>query len=178
LEEHEAGLFADAVGSACSPESLFHEQYSRLVRSLAIACGDTEAAADAVQEAFVQLCLHWKRVSTYENPTAWVRRVAVNRLSNHRRSLRRGAAALTRLVALTAPDAGDAGPSPDLRQALATLSDRQRTAVALFYVENLSIAEIAEAMGLSQGSVNTHLHRARATLRRTLEAQSWTTSDS
>lgn len=78
------------------PESLFRQNYATLVRSLAVASGDREAD-DAVQDAFVQLCLHWKRVSKYDNPVAWVRHVAINRLSNHRRSLRRGAAALLRL---------------------------------------------------------------------------------
>ncbi len=38
--------------------------------------GEVDAAADAVQDAFVQLCLHWDRVTEYDDPAAWVRRVA------------------------------------------------------------------------------------------------------
>ena len=171
MVEREAPLVAELRAVVVSPESLFHDHYGRLVRSLGVACDDAEEAADAVQEAFIQLCLHWQRVSRYDNPEAWVRRVAVNRLHNRRRSLRRRAVALARLLALqpetgTEPDSG-----VNLREALEKLPDRQRMAVALHYVGNLSVAEVARAMGISEGSVNTHLHRARAALRPVLEAQ-------
>jgi len=154
------------------PETLFRENYTALVRSLAVACGDSEAAADAVQDAFIQLCLHWKRVRKYDNPVAWVRRVAINRLSNHRRSLRRRTAALLRLVNQELHVSRDPGLQTDLEAALERLPMRQRVAVSLYYVEDLPVAEVAASMGVSEGSVNTHLHRARAALKPVLEARS------
>lgn len=152
------------------PESLFRDNYAVLVRSLAVASGDREAAADAVQEAFIQLCLHWKRVSKYDCPVAWVRRVAINRLSNHERSLRRRAAALLRVRNQRPQMDPDPLVQTSLGRALANLPLRQRVATALYYLEDLPVAEVARSMGISEGSVNTHLHRARAALKLALEA--------
>jgi RNA polymerase sigma-70 factor, ECF subfamily len=156
------------------PETLFRENYTALVGSLAVACGDQEAAADAVQDAFIQLCLHWKRVSKYDNPVAWVRHVAINRLSNQRRSLTRRAAVLLRLGSQERRSDREPDFRADLEAALERLPMRQRVAVALYYVEDLSVAEVARSMGISEGSVNTHLHRARAALKPALEARSCT----
>lgn len=164
-KDHIASRLAD-------PESLFRENYTTLVRSLAVAAGDKEAAADAVQEAFLQLCLHWSKVSKYDNPVTWVRHVAINRLSNHRRSLRRRAAALLRLHSQEPLPSSGSQMQADLEVAMGSLPLRQRVAVALYYVEDLPVAEVARSMGISEGSVNTHLHRARAALKPTLEARS------
>jgi hypothetical protein len=49
-----------------TPESLFHRHYKRLVGALAVACGSREMAADAVQDAFVELCKRWEKISRYE----------------------------------------------------------------------------------------------------------------
>jgi len=170
----EIGRDGDIADLSGRLETLFRAHYARMVRSLAVAGGDREDAADAVQEAFIQLCLHWSRVSTYEDPVAWVRRVAVNRLSNRRRSLRRRATALLRFGAqehAPASDHSSTGSSNgELADALERLPRRQRVAVALYYLEDLSVAEVARAMGISEGSVNTHLHRARAALKPMLEA--------
>jgi RNA polymerase sigma-70 factor (ECF subfamily) len=56
-----------------------------------------------------------------------------------------------------------------LASLLGRLPAQQRMAAALFYVEDLSVGEVAEAMGLSEGAVKYHLHAARATLRGALE---------
>jgi RNA polymerase sigma-70 factor, ECF subfamily len=164
-----------ATGLPPGPETLFRENYAALVRALAVVYGDDEAAADAVQEAFIQLCVHWKRVSAYDNPVAWVRRVAINRLINQRRSLRRGAAALVRLANQDARSGREPAFRTDLEAALEHLPVRQRVAVTLRYVEDLPVADIARSMGISEGSVNQHLNRARAALKPALEAPSWTT---
>jgi RNA polymerase sigma-70 factor (ECF subfamily) len=147
---------------------MFKAHYSRLVKALTVIGGDREAAADAVQEAFIQACLHWNRISSYDDPAAWVRRVALNRLSNQRRSLLRR---VTALIRLGEPAPSDE-PSPDgldLATALRALPEQQRTAVALHYVEGLRVREVAVAMGITEGTVNRHLHRAREALRPALE---------
>jgi RNA polymerase sigma-70 factor (ECF subfamily) len=63
------------------------------------------------------------------------------------------------------------GPEPptDLAPVLATLPPQQRIAAALFYVEDLSVREIAASMRLSEGAVKFHLHAARTALRDRLE---------
>jgi RNA polymerase sigma-70 factor, ECF subfamily len=144
-------------------ESIFRSEFSRLVRSLAAAAGSQEQAADAVQEAFVQAHLHWRRISRYDDPAAWLRRVAVNRILNQRRSGRRREAALNRLAPATAY-VQPALPDEALTSALADLPLRQRTAVALRFLADLSVADVAQAMEISEGAVKSHVHRARARL--------------
>ena len=149
-----------------SPEVLFRACYAELVRALAFAWGgDVDAAADAVQDAFAELLVHWRRVSTYDEPAAWVRRVAINRLRSRRRVILRRASVLVRLA--PGHEAHEPPPSPpdELTARLRTLPERQRTAVALHYVGGLTVVEVAEAMGISSGAVHRHLFRARAALR-------------
>ena len=74
-------------GDAESFERLFRLNYPRLVKTLCLTTLDREAAADAAQEAFLQLHLQWDRVSAYEDPVGWVYRVALNRCRDHRRQL-------------------------------------------------------------------------------------------
>ncbi len=68
-------------------ERFFRTNYLALARMMSLLTPDPD---DAVQEAFLQAHRHWDRVSTYENPLAWVRLVAVQRGRNiHRGRLRR-----------------------------------------------------------------------------------------
>ena len=156
---------------AASPEALFRTHYRSLVQSLVlISGGDKEAAADAVGDAFLELEQKWDSVSTYDNPAAWVRRVALNRLSNQRRSVARRARALLRLQSQEEETPmGARATDYALRDELGRLPLKQRTAVVLFYFADLSVAEVAQAMGVTEGSVSQHLHRAREALRRKLE---------
>ncbi len=149
-----------------SVDSLFRAHYARLVRALTLACNDQEVAADAVQEAFVKAHLHWRRIQHYDDPVGWIRRVAINRLrDDHRRQNRKGTA-LRRL-------AGEPQVQPveqrnfdsDLQNILAQLPRQQRIAVALFYVDELSVAEVAVALNVTQGAVKSYLHQGRARLR-------------
>jgi len=92
-------------------------------------------------------------------------------MRDHFRKLERGGRAFTRLRA-ELPTSAEAPREPSgLAALLAELPPQQRIAAAAFYVEDLSVAEIARAMGLSDGAVKYHLHAARATLRGALERQ-------
>ena len=149
-------------------DALFRAHYARLVRSLS-AAGD--GAADAVQEAFVQALLRWRKVSAYDDPIAWVRRVAVHRMLNEHRSRRRRDAAVARLGPVGAADPPDdvEARAGDLDAVIATLSARQRMALVLHYFDDLPVAQVADTMGITAGAVKYHLHEARARLRRALE---------
>jgi RNA polymerase sigma-70 factor (ECF subfamily) len=148
-------------------EELFRAHYERLVRSLTVACGDAEQAADAVQEAFVRAHVRWRRLRRYDDPVGWVRRVAINLIRDQHRRSKRKDRALARLAAVPAMPEGV--PRHDaLSELLDELAPQQRTAVALYYVEDLSVAEIATAMGLAEGSVKSHLHDARRRLRKVI----------
>ena len=154
-----------------TPESLFGLEYRGLVRTLTvIASGDVEAAHDAAQDAFVQACVHWRRIERYDDPMAWIRRVAINRVKNHHRKNARRKAAIERLGE---PDRVPAPSSAvDLERALRALPEKQRVAAVLHYVNDLSIKQVAASMGLSEGTINRHLHRARQALRPHLEVSS------
>jgi RNA polymerase sigma-70 factor (ECF subfamily) len=156
---------ADLDGPADFDET-FREHYWPMVRSLSVACGDREAAADAVQDAFTRAYARWRRISRYEQPAGWVRHVALNRLRDHFRHEARGMRARARFAGELATTV-DAPELPDatLLDAVRALAPQQRIAVSLFYVEQLSVREIARSMKLSEGAVKYHLHAGRAGLR-------------
>src|SRR5712691_2352632 len=106
-------------------QSLFEREYPRLVRVLSRADDD---AADAVQEAFVQAFVRWGRVSRLEDPTGWVRRVAVNRLLNAQRSRARRRGAVSVLASRHRDDATtvDSDARLDTRAAVRQLAPQQR----------------------------------------------------
>jgi len=161
MKDDDGGLH----GSADFDET-FREHYWPMVRSLAIACGDREAAADAVQDAFTRAYVRWRRISRYDHPAGWIRHVALNRLRDHFRQETRGEKVMERLQG----DATMVEPAPELADeslaaAVAKLPQQQRIAVSLYYVEQLSVKEIASSMKLSEGAVKYHLHAGRASLR-------------
>ena len=149
---------------------LFRAHYQRLVRSLALASGDAELAADVVQEAFVRAHARWRSLRHYDDPIGWVRRVALNLLSDANRRSARRRRAIDRLAAEPTTVAAPREPD-ELDSLLAALPPQQRTAVALYYVEQLSVAEVAAAMELAEGSVKSHLHDARRRLRSVLDRE-------
>ena len=155
-------------------DTLFRAHYGRLVKALTVACGDREMAADAVQEAFVAAHLRWRRVQRYDDPVGWIRRVAINKLRDGHRRRTRKDRAVERLATASPLPAAD--PTPDAAShrmvdgdatlaMLATLPKQQRLCIALFYVDGLSIAEIADALEISEGAVKFHLHQGRNRLR-------------
>ncbi|MDP8959698.1 MAG: sigma-70 family RNA polymerase sigma factor [Actinomycetota bacterium] len=150
-------------------EVLFRQSYRSIVQALVLAGGDLAAAEDATQEAFAQAWVRWSRISRYDNPGAWVRRVAINKLRNAHRSRLRGEAAVQRMTSEEASGPSPAEPESDLVLGLQRLPYKQRLCAVLYYVEGLSTAEVAQAMGISQGSVSQHLNRARTALRAYLE---------
>ena len=150
--------------------TLFNLHYARLVRSLTVICGNSEEAADAVQEAFVKAHLKWRKISTYDDPVGWIRRVAINKVRDGHRSKVRRDRAIERMghqATLTAEQ-----PAIDeVAELLSTLPKQQRAAAAMFYVEQLSVLEIADALEISEGAVKFHLHQARQKLRAHIESR-------
>ena len=152
-----------------SVEALFRQSYASIVQALALAGGDLAAAEDATQEAFAQASVSWGRISRYDNPGAWVRRVAINKLRNAHRSRLRREAAIERMNSEISTAAAPREPESALVAGLQRLPYKQRLCAVLFYVDGLSTPEVAQAMAISQGSVSQHLNRARTALRAYLE---------
>lgn len=166
------GIALDSVEEARF-EAVVRRSSERLVQMLDVIFLDRELAADAAQDACVQLYLHWDKVGGSAEPEAWLYRVAVNRCKDYRRRLVRGTRLFRRLVATAPPLATEDGreSANDFFAVLRDLPIRQRTAVALFYQGDMSIVEISHLMGISEGAVNSHLNRARRSLKETLEAR-------
>ena len=130
---------------------------------------DRHEAQDVVQEAFCRALLRWNRLMGYDDPVAWVRRVAWNLATNRFHQLRR-----YRLFLRHQREEHVPAPNPDhvvLTTALAKLPANLRQAVVMHYLADLSVAEIAEQTGVAQGTVKSWLHRGRMKLAATLTAQ-------
>lgn len=154
-------------------ESLFRDNYAHIVRSLAVAFGDSEAAADAVQAAFIQLCLRWKRVSGHHDPVAWVRRLAVSQLRSLNGHNGHRAAPLLRAGRRKTQDASKPVFRADLEAALARLPLPERVVVALHYMEDLPLSEVARSMEISEKDAGTYLQDARQALAPNLKPEPW-----
>ena len=149
-------------------EQFYEREYHRVVGFAYALAGSWEAAEDAAQEAFLRAHGDWERIGRYDQPGAWVRRVAANlAVSSFRRRLAE-ARALVRLAARREPDPPLDAAVLDFWGAVRTLPSRQRQAVALFYLEDWPVAEIARFLGCTQPTVRGHLHRGRAALARRL----------
>ena len=133
--------------------------------------GSRSAAEELAQDAFLAAHRRWDRISAYEDPAAWVRRVCANRaVSALRRRLSEGRA-LTRLGSRRVlPDELPA-PSAAFWRAVRELPARQAQVVALHYLEDRSVADVAHVLGCAEGTVKAHLHRARRTLATTLSCE-------
>lgn len=132
---------------------------------------DRQLAADIAQETFVKLFVHWDKVSTHPDMPAWIYKVALNQARDHRRAFFRTARLLERLAGEATVRVREARwePQAGFVDALKTLPKRQRVAAALFYVADLPLAEVARIMGISEGAVSSHLHRARESMKGLLE---------
>jgi RNA polymerase sigma-70 factor, ECF subfamily len=155
-----------------SYETFVRSQSPRLLQSLSLIARDRELAADAAQDAFIQLYRHWDEMQEIQDPVAWLYRVAINRSNDYRRRLMRSARLLERLITFSPDDDWVASDVTDtqLVSAFRALPLGQRTAATLFYLADFPVAKVARVMNVSEGTVNRHLYRAREALRGTLEA--------
>ena len=143
-------------------DAFYAAHYLTLTTHLYAYCGDRQEAQDVVQEAFCRALVRWGRICTYDEPVAWVRRVAWNLATSNGRRSRVAAAFRRRLRSEHVPE-----PSADrvaLVAALRTLPAKQRQAVVLHYIADLPVNDIAAAMGVADGTVKSWLHRGRAAL--------------
>jgi RNA polymerase sigma-70 factor (ECF subfamily) len=147
-------------------DDFYGAHFGALVAQLRAGTRDLAEAQDIVQEAFCRAWGRWDRLSDFDDPLGWVRRVAWNlAISRWRR-----ARTVLRFLARQRPE-HVRGPGPerlDLDAALARLPINQRRAIALHYLADLTTAEIASECGVPDSTVRSWLHRARAALARDL----------
>lgn len=149
----------------------YTHHWGPLVGLLRVAGASAADAEELAQEAFIRLFERWETISSYEDPAAWLRLVAMRMHVSRFRRLRTSRLGLQRLrggepAVVEAPS----GAASDVATALRALSDDHRAAVLLFYVHDLSVAEIAEGLRIPVGTVKSRLARAREQLSASLAA--------
>jgi RNA polymerase sigma-70 factor (sigma-E family) len=151
-------------------EHFYLEEYPRVVKLAYALSGSRMAAEDIAQEAFLRAYRDWDRVGSYEHQAAWVRRVAANLATSGLRRRLAEARALARFAARREP-ALEPLPADhaDFWQAVRTLPHRQAQAVALYYLEDLSVQQIAVVLDCAEGTVKAHLAKARHSLAKRLQ---------
>ncbi len=130
---------------------------------------NADDARDAVQDALAGLYRHWSRLPVGDEFEAYVHRTVVNACLSVIRRRPRSFPVAEPAGLRTAPVASDGvealAASDEVWRLCGQLSPVQRTAVVLRFYEDLSFADIAEAMGCREATARSHVHRAMARLR-------------
>jgi RNA polymerase sigma factor (sigma-70 family) len=154
---------------------MFRRHYAALLRLAVVMVGDREAAEDAVQDAFVSLHRNlsslrdpeaaeaYLRSSTLNRCRSWVRRQATQRAKRPLLLVREGPPRTPEDATVFHDEVGS------LVSAMRTLPRRQRETLACRFVLELSVAETAELLDVSEGSVKTHTHRGLHALQQRIE---------
>jgi RNA polymerase sigma-70 factor (ECF subfamily) len=149
-------------------DELYEASRERLVAQIFVFTGDETESADLVQQAFERAWRHWSRVSSMEDPEAWVRLVAFNLAKNHRRWQRHMSSRGS--VAQPEPDQIESEEGLlEFGDALRRLPPQQRQALVLHYVVGLPVRDVAEEMNAPPGTVVSWLHRGRESLTAALD---------
>ena len=181
-------LSAAAESSAdAGVAELYAAHWAGLVRLAWLLLHDDQGAEEVVQDAFIAVHRHWGSLRSTDKAAAYLRRSVVNgaRSGLRHRSVEQryvarqtgggtgSAARIDRSTEANPEDrALDVEATHSMVTALGRLPQRQREVLAMRYYLDLSEAEIADALGISTGSVKAHAHRGLASLRDRMEARS------
>lgn len=160
--------------AATDLSSIYEAEYADLVRLAALLVDDRFSGEEVVQDAFVGLVRRPGGLASVDDPAAYLRRSVVNgaRSRLRRRGTRRRHLASVGSIGTSPPADVEVIRSSEhaaVIVALRSLSDRQREVLTLRYHLDLSEAEIADALGITPGSVKTHASRGLDHLRTLLE---------
>jgi RNA polymerase sigma factor (sigma-70 family) len=148
-------------------EHFYEREYAGLVRLALVLSGSRYAAEDLAQDALLAAWRDWERL---DQPLVWTRRVVANLAASTVRRRLVEARALARVAARRQAVVAELpAPHAAFWVAVRALPRRQAQAVALYYLEDLPVAEIAAILGAAEGTVRASLHKARAALARRLE---------
>jgi RNA polymerase sigma-70 factor (ECF subfamily) len=159
------GLSIGVEGFVVSFEDFYRLEFARVYRAAWFLARNEHDAREAAQEAFARAFVRWRRLHSEDWAAGWVITTALNIL---RRRGGRGSRVELPLETTTSAPSGNA---VDLQRALRDLPARQREALVLFYVGDLTVESVADLMGVGAGTVKAHLSRGRAALRKCLETR-------
>lgn len=149
-------------------EDFYRKEYRSVVALAYALSGSRWVAEELAQEAFLAAHRNWRRVTTLDQPGAWVRRVVTNLSVSAIRRRIVEARSLVRLGRERPREPERSSRDAEFWETVRSLPRRQAQVVALHYVEDLSIAQIATVLRMASGTVKKHLHDGRAGLARRL----------
>ena len=155
-------------GESRNFEAWYSRNYGSVLAALVLYCaGDHAQAEDATNDGFVAAFESWQSASVMESPVGWVVRTAINSAKRRFRRRARGIELLNsqRIEVATS----DVHRDLDVLSVLAKLPERQRVALVLRYVEDLSQVGVADHMGVAIGTASATLTQARQRFRNSLE---------
>lgn len=133
-------------------EELFDNEQQAMLRLAYLLLGSSALAEDAVQDAFANVFERWDHIDAHG---AFLRRCVVNECNSRHRRLR----VASRKRHLLAAESSAVDAYPDLADALRALPLRRRSIVVMRHYLQMNTTEIAEALGISEGTVKSSLHR-------------------
>lgn len=151
----------DPPDLAASFDEFYEREYQQVAALAYALSGSPGVVEDLAQDAFLAAYDQWDRVGGYADPGAWVRRVLANKSASF---WRRKLAEIRAIARLGAPRQRPASLAPDsanVWNAVRGLPHRQAQVIALRYLEDRPLDEIASILDCSVGSVKQHLFRAR-----------------
>ena len=162
---------ADAMGEFAA---FFEDHRQSALRLAYVLCGSSGDAEDVVAESFARMYPAWVK-GRVDEPAAYLRRTIVNQVRGgwrHKEVQQRIDPKFRVMASMHSPGADvEVNARDAVRVALGSLPPKQRAVVALRYLEDLSEAETADALGCSIGTVKAHASRGLERLREVLAAQ-------
>jgi len=168
-----AGLITAAVtGDLAAFEQLYREFAPRIFGLCLRLTGQRESAEDCTQEAFIAA---WRALARFEHRSefsTWLQQIAIRTVLQGRRGLRAVREVAAPVAGLPeVADPGSGAPPLDVERAIAGLPDGARHVLVLVGIYGFSHAEAAAALGVSEGTCKSQLHRARGLLTAALELE-------
>jgi RNA polymerase sigma-70 factor (ECF subfamily) len=145
-------------------------EFPRLVGMLGLYTGDRKIAEELAQEALVRVWRHWQKVRSLDNPAAWTRKVAINLANSHLRRMSAERRARKRLAEEETRRPFDAPEAQAIRDAVARLPRRQRSAIVLHYYLDMPFGQVADVMQIPEPTAKSLARRGILRLR----DQGWT----
>ena len=141
-------------------EALYRSHRTELLRLAFLLTGSSHIAEEVVQEAFMRIR---PRLATVREPLSYLRQIVVNRCREHHRRV-----AVERRHAPRPPGPALPGEIDETWEALWLLPRRQRMALVLRFYEDLTVPEVAAALGCRSGTAKSLVHRSIQSLRKVL----------
>jgi RNA polymerase sigma-70 factor (ECF subfamily) len=162
------------AGDQTAFRDLYRQHAGRVYALCLRLTGESGAAEERTQDVFVRL---WDKIRSFRGESAfssWLHRLAVNVVLNEQRTTGRRERRITPAADPAALERGSGGGSEglsiDLERAIAQLPDGAREVFVLYDVEGYSHIEIAQLVGIAEGTSKAQLFRARRLLREKLDA--------